>query len=321
MKPAATVMLLRDTTLGLEVFMLRRTNNAVFAGGMYVFPGGKVDAADGEGDEGYRVAAVRECYEEAGVLLAVDADGRMVDDGHPALAHRTAVYDGDVDVRALAADHGLRLATDALPWTSHWITPKGETARRFDTRFFMAASPAGQTFHHDDNETVASMWVRPADALARWEAGELQLMPPTVTNLRFLEAHGTVESAMAAGWAVGTPPCILPKIRFGESGRIIGVAMPDDPVRSGVLGVEGGGHHAQHAGAAPGHVGGRCHFLHDEASDGSELVGGRAGAGQGNRHASVAAGSHRRLERDAAQQRHADLVGQGLPATFAEQRV
>lgn len=166
MKPAATVMLLRDTTLGLEVFMLRRTNNAVFAGGMYVFPGGKVDAADGEGDEGYRVAAVRECYEEAGVLLAVDADGRMVDDGHPALAHRTAVYDGDVDVRALAADHGLRLATDALPWTSHWITPKGETARRFDTRFFMAASPAGQTFHHDDNETVASMWVRPADALA-----------------------------------------------------------------------------------------------------------------------------------------------------------
>lgn len=99
MKPAATVMLLRDTTLGLEVFMLRRTNNAVFAGGMYVFPGGKVDAADGEGDEGYRVAAVRECY-EAGVLLAVDADGRMVDDGHPALAHRTAVYDGDVDVRA-----------------------------------------------------------------------------------------------------------------------------------------------------------------------------------------------------------------------------
>lgn len=227
-KPAATVMLLRDTTLGLEVFMLRRTNNAVFAGGMYVCPGGKVDAADGEGDEGYRVAAVRECYEEAGVLLAVDADGRMVDDGHPALAHRTAVYDGDVDVRALAADHGLRLATDALPWTSHWITPKGETARRFDTRFFMAASPAGQTFHHDDNETVASMWVRPADALARWEAGELQLMPPTVTNLRFLEAHGTVESAMAAGWAVGTPPCILPKIRFGESGRIIGVAMPDD---------------------------------------------------------------------------------------------
>jgi 8-oxo-dGTP pyrophosphatase MutT (NUDIX family) len=228
-KAAATVMLLRDTDSGVEVFMLRRTQNAAFAGGMYVFPGGKVDAADGEGDEGYRVAAVRECYEEAGVLLAVDADGAMVSDGHPVLAHRTAVYDGEVDVRALAAEHGLRLATDALPWMSHWITPKGETARRFDTRFFMAASPAGQTSHHDDNETVASMWVRPSDALERFAAGELQLMPPTVTNLRFLDAHTSVASAMQAAWAVGTPPCILPKIRLSPEGRIAGIAMPGDP--------------------------------------------------------------------------------------------
>jgi len=228
-KAAATVMLLRDTQSGMEVFMLRRIQNAAFAGGMYVFPGGKVDAADGEGDEGYRVAAVRECYEEAGVLLAVDVDGAMVSDGHPALAHRHAVHDGDVDVRALSAEHGLRLATDALPWMSHWITPKGETARRFDTRFFMAASPAGQTSNHDDNETVASMWVRPADALERFEAGELQLMPPTVTNLRFLDAHTTVASAMGAAWAVGTPPCILPKIRLTAEGRMAGIAMPADP--------------------------------------------------------------------------------------------
>ena len=152
-------MLLRDTADGLEVFMLRRTNAAVFAGGMYVFPGGRVDPADGEGDEAFVVAAIRECYEECGVLLAVDDAGRMVDDGHPALAHRAGVYEGTVDMRALAADHGLRLLTDALPWVSHWITPKGETTRRFDTRFFVAASPAGQTSHHDDNETVASMWV------------------------------------------------------------------------------------------------------------------------------------------------------------------
>lgn len=228
-KPAATVMLVRDTDGDLEVFMLRRTANAVFAGGMYVFPGGKVDAADGEGDEGYRIAAIRECYEEAGVLLAVDADGRMVDDGHPALAHRTAVYDGDIDVRALAAEHGLRLATDALPWMSHWITPKGETSRRFDTRFFMAATPVGQTSHHDDNETVASMWVRPADALARHAAGELMLMPPTVTNLQFLAEHSSVATAMAAGWAVGTPMCIMPKIRLDDAGRLVGIAMPGDP--------------------------------------------------------------------------------------------
>jgi 8-oxo-dGTP pyrophosphatase MutT (NUDIX family) len=221
-------MLLRDTNDGLEVFMLRRTNAAVFAGGMYVFPGGRVDPADGEGDEAFLVAAIRECYEECGVLLAVDDDGRMVDDGHPALTHREGVYDGTVDVRALAAQHGLRLATDSLAWMSHWITPKGETTRRFDTRFFAAASPVGQSSHHDDNETVASMWVRPADALGRAAAGELQLMPPTMVNLRFLEAHASVEGAMTAARAVGTPPCILPKLRVID-GRFAGIAMPDDP--------------------------------------------------------------------------------------------
>ena len=226
-KPAATVMLLRDTTEGLEVFMLRRTNAAAFAGGMYVFPGGKVDPADGEGDEAFVVAAIRECYEECGVLLAVDADGNMVDDGHPVLAHRDAVHDGTVDMRALAAEHGLRLLTDALPWMSHWITPKGETTRRFDTRFFVAASPAGQTSHHDDSETVASMWVRPVEALAQFERGELQLMPPTITNLKFLQAHDDVESAMTASRAVGTPPCILPKIKIVD-GRMAGIAMPGD---------------------------------------------------------------------------------------------
>jgi 8-oxo-dGTP pyrophosphatase MutT (NUDIX family) len=226
-KPAATVMLLRDTTEGLEVFMLRRTNAAAFAGGMYVFPGGKVDPADGEGDEAFVVAAIRECYEECGVLLAVDADGNMVDDGHPALAHRDAVHDGTVDVRALAAEHGLRLLTDALPWMSHWVTPKGETTRRFDTRFFVAASPVGQTSHHDDSETVASMWVRPADALDRWQRSELQLMPPTVANLEFLHDHHDVQSAMAASRAVGTPPCILPKIRVVD-GRMAGISLPGD---------------------------------------------------------------------------------------------
>jgi 8-oxo-dGTP pyrophosphatase MutT (NUDIX family) len=226
-KPAATVMLLRDTAAGVEVFMLRRTNAAAFAGGMYVFPGGRVDPADGEGDDAFVVAAIRECYEECGVLLAVDADGRMVDDGHPVLAHRHGVHDGSVDIRALAEDHGLRLLTDALPWVSHWITPKGETTRRFDTRFFVAASPTGQSSHHDDNETVASMWVRPADALDRYEAGELQLMPPTIANLRFLGDHADVVAAMAASWAMGTPPCILPKLKVVD-GRMVGIAMPGD---------------------------------------------------------------------------------------------
>ncbi len=227
-KPAATVMLLRDSLSGLEVFMLRRTNNAVFAGGMYVFPGGKVDLTDGEGDEAYVVAAIRECYEEAGVLLAVDGEGSMVSDGHPALDHRSAVYAGDIDVRALAAQHDLRLATERLVWMSHWITPKGETVRRFDTRFFVAASPAGQASHHDDNETVASMWTRPAEALERHRAGQLTMMPPTVTNLEFLAAHESVGEAISAARQVGVPLCVLPKVRVVD-GRLVGVVMPGEP--------------------------------------------------------------------------------------------
>lgn len=231
-RPAATVMLLRDADTGsesggLEVFMLRRTNNAAFAGGMYVFPGGRVDDADGEGDAAFAMAAVRECFEEAGVLLAVDATGSTVRDGHPVLEHRHDVHDGTVDVRALAADHGLSLSTDELVWMSHWVTPKGETARRFDTRFFMVACPQGQTSYHDDSETVASMWVEPADALRRWRDGELLLMPPTVANLEFLAACDDVESAMVAARAVGIPPCVLPKVRSVD-GRVVGVSLPGD---------------------------------------------------------------------------------------------
>lgn len=231
-RPAATVMLLRDASTGsasggLEVFMLRRTNSAAFAGGMYVFPGGRVDAADGEGDDAFTMAAVRECFEESGVLLAVDADGRTVRDGHPVLDHRHDVHDGTVDVRALAAEHGLQLSVGDLVWMSHWITPKGESARRFDTRFFMVACPQGQTSYHDDSETVASMWVEPADALRRWESGELQLMPPTVANLDFLASHADVASAMVVARAVGVPPCILPKVRRVD-GRVVGVSLPGD---------------------------------------------------------------------------------------------
>jgi 8-oxo-dGTP pyrophosphatase MutT (NUDIX family) len=228
-KPAATVMLLRDTDGGIEVFMLRRNAAAAFAGGMYVFPGGRVDPADGDGDVAFVVAAIRECFEEAGVLLAVDEAGSMVRDGHPVLEHRHDVHDGSVDMHALAADHGLRLAVDMLPWVSHWVTPRRETTRRFDTRFFAAAMPDGQSSVHDDHETVASMWVRPTEALARGEAGELMLMPPTVKNLEFLAAHETVAAALDASWSIGTPPCILPKVRTGKVGMNAVVALPGDP--------------------------------------------------------------------------------------------
>ena len=227
-KPAATVMLLRDTSGGIEVFMLRRTTAAAFASGMYVFPGGRVDTADGDGDEGFIVAAIRECYEEAGVLLATDANGAMVADGHPALAHRQAVHDGDVDLRALCAEHHLLPAIENLAWVSHWITPVGESSRRFDTRFFMAVAPPEQSSRHDDNETIASAWVRPSDALRQHEQREITMMPPTIKNLEFVGVHHDAESAMAAARQLGQPSPIQPKLRRDASGRVRGIALPGD---------------------------------------------------------------------------------------------
>lgn len=220
-------MLLRDTPEGPEVFMMRRTANAVFASGMYVYPGGRVDDADGEGHEGYLVAAIRECYEEAGVLLVEEPSGELIGDGHPALGHRDAVHDGSLSIHDLCEQHGLRLATDRMAYVAHWITPKGEGARRFDTRFFLAVSPTEQSHTHDDGETVASEWIRPADALARGEAGDMGLMPPTVATLQFLARHDNAEAALVAGRAIGEPPVILPKIRFVD-GQMRGIAMPGD---------------------------------------------------------------------------------------------
>ncbi len=208
--------------------MLRRTTAAAFASGMYVFPGGKVDTADGDGDEAFVIAAIRECYEEAGVLLATDAAGYMATDGHPALAHRQAVYDGAIDLRALCAEHGLRPAADHLVWLSRWVTPSGEAARRFDTRFFVAMAPAGQTSHHDDNETVASEWVRPLDALRRQQAGELSMMPPTVRSLEFLADCRDAAQALAIARQVGRPEPILPRLRRDADGLVIGVSLPGD---------------------------------------------------------------------------------------------
>jgi 8-oxo-dGTP pyrophosphatase MutT (NUDIX family) len=221
-------MLLRDTTDGIEVFMLRRTTAAAFASGMYVFPGGKVDTADGDGDQAFVIAAIRECYEEAGVLLAIDADGGMAGDGHPALAHRQAVYDGAIDLRALCAQHDLRPAVNDLVWLSRWVTPSGEAARRFDTRFFVALAPADQTSHHDDNETVASEWVRPSDALQRQQAGELSMMVPTVKSLEFLAGHCDAGEALASARQVGRPQAIQPRLRRGADGLVIGVSLPGD---------------------------------------------------------------------------------------------
>jgi 8-oxo-dGTP pyrophosphatase MutT (NUDIX family) len=249
-------MLVRDGDDGLEVFMLRRTLSAAFAGGMYVFPGGKVDEADhadelepicdglddgqasallqlDRGGLGYWVAAIRECFEEAGVLLARrrGADEPVQFDD-PAVAARFevarhAVHAGERSLTEVCAEEDLVLITDAIHYVSHWITPIGEV-RRFDTRFFLARAPQAQEPLHDDGETIESLWVRPGDALERFRAGQLAMIPPTIRNLEFLVPHTSADAALAAARQVVSPPAILPRLRVGADGAVIGVAMPDD---------------------------------------------------------------------------------------------
>ncbi len=248
-------MLVRDAEAGMEVFMLRRNLAAVFAGGMYVFPGGRVDHADHadalepvcdglddstasarlqieRGGLAYWVAAIRECFEEAGVLLARHTDGDVVRFDDPEVAsrferERTAVYGGDRSLVDLCADERLLLTADGIHYVSHWITPVGER-RRFDTRFFLARAPQAQEPLHDDGETIESLWVRPEEALERFSAGELGMFPPTVRNLEFLLPHDSADAALEAAAHVGPPPTILPKLRVDADGQVTGVAMPDD---------------------------------------------------------------------------------------------
>lgn len=257
-KPAATVLLVRDAEVGgIEVFMLRRTLAAAFASGMFVFPGGKVDDVDGvdgishlcdglddrvassrlglsAGGLAYWVACIRECFEEAGVLLARRHDTGEVlrfDDEETESRferERHAIHDGSVALLDLCAREGLRLTTDAIHYVSHWITPVGER-RRFDTRFFVARAPHAQRPLHDNSETIDSMWIRPAEAIERWRSGDLVLMPPTAANIEFLLPYDSADDALAAAALVGTPRPILPKLRINADGRVTGVAMPDDP--------------------------------------------------------------------------------------------
>ncbi|MCU1361190.1 MAG: hypothetical protein JWN99_2479, partial [Ilumatobacteraceae bacterium] len=207
------------------------TLNAAFGSGMYVFPGGRVETSDGDDiDRAHRLAAIRECFEEAGVLLAyVPGTFQTIADGHPALAERQAVHDGSIDLSTLCAQHGLQPAIEQLVWVAHWITPRGESPRRFDTRFYLVPAPHGQSSTHDDNETIASLWVSPAQALERQAAGELTMMPPTITNLQFLTQFDTVAEAMETARSLPPPRAILPKLRMAADGTYTGISLPDDP--------------------------------------------------------------------------------------------
>jgi glyoxylase-like metal-dependent hydrolase (beta-lactamase superfamily II)/8-oxo-dGTP pyrophosphatase MutT (NUDIX family) len=216
--------LLRDGNEGIEVFMVRRHLDSEFVGGAYVFPGGAVDPADStelarlceglddatasailgveSGGLRFYVAAVREVFEEAGVLLAYDRTGGWVEAWDPNDivrygVHRRKLNNRETTMTEICRSEGVRLAVDRLAFWSHWVTPPGPP-RRFDTRFFLAAMPALQDPLHDSTETVASMWVRPVEALERAERGEVQIILPTARNLESLLEHQTVADALMA---------------------------------------------------------------------------------------------------------------------------
>ena len=180
-RDAATVMLVRDAPAGVEVFMVRRSLRLVFGGGAHVFPGGAVDDADRDmerwcagltdeqasailglarGGLAFWVAAVRECFEEAGVLLASGPDGESLALDDPATAerfasHRKAVDAGERSLAQVCELEHLRLAADGMHYVSRWITPEGPP-RRFDTRFFVCAAPERQTPLHDARRSPTS---------------------------------------------------------------------------------------------------------------------------------------------------------------------
>jgi 8-oxo-dGTP pyrophosphatase MutT (NUDIX family) len=217
---------MRDQAGGPQVFMVRRHEGTAFMAGADVFPGGRIDESDrGAAGDGwcdgiaqaaahlgdvpaaeaiaYHVAAVRETFEEAGILLARASDGRFARLAGGELharfkRHRHDVHAGTRPLPEVIRAEGLRVALDALVPYAHWLTPPIDV-RRFDTRFFVTRVPPDQTPAHDDTETTHSTWVTPADAIARCRRGEIVLPPPTWTTLRELEAFETVADVLA--WA------------------------------------------------------------------------------------------------------------------------
>jgi 8-oxo-dGTP pyrophosphatase MutT (NUDIX family) len=220
-RPASSVMLVRDAASGLEVFTLQRVTQMVFAAGMTVFPGGGVDVRDADeampwtgpdaewwadrfrldaaAARSIVVAAVRELYEETGVLLAgsprPDAAEVMVDSEHD--DDRAAVAAHQRSLSAVLRERHVELRADLLyPW-ARWITPPGRT-RRYDTFFFVAALPAGQRADCVTTEAAEGGWHRPADVLLAGDRGEVGLMPPTVAMLTDLAAAERVDELLAA---------------------------------------------------------------------------------------------------------------------------
>jgi 8-oxo-dGTP pyrophosphatase MutT (NUDIX family) len=254
-RDAATVVLLRDAPGGPEAFLLRRVRGMAFAAGMTVFPGGAVDPRDADTAVGWAgppaaewtvpldadeslarallCAAVRETFEESGVLLAGPSGGEVcATDGPGWEADRAGLEERAFSLAELLARRGLVLRADLLrPW-AHWITPPQESVRRrYDTRFLVAALPAGQATRAVTTEADVVEWVRPADALDQMRRGERPMMPPTIVTLEEVADFGSVADVLATRRPIarvqpevstvdGRPAVTLP------NGRVLRLAQP-----------------------------------------------------------------------------------------------
>lgn len=248
-KDAATVVLLRDGDAGLEVYLLRRHPGMAFAAGMSVFPGGTVDPRDfdaviweaGPSPEQWGrafgcpaataralvCAAIRETFEEAGVLLAGSSPESVVPDTSDDTwqADLEALVDRTLAFAVFLQRRRLTLRADLLrPW-AHWITPEFEP-RRYDTRFFLAALPTGQATRDVSSEADSVLWLPPQAAVAAADSGELAMLPPTYVTLRELAEFDTVHAALAAADARVISP-VLPAVRIVDGDSVLG--LPGDP--------------------------------------------------------------------------------------------
>lgn len=242
-RDSATVVLLREAAAGPEVFLLQRSGLSDSFGKAYVFPGGKLDADDSAAPAlcaldtradalapqlgepalattlaaGLYVAALRELFEEAGILLSTSST-------RPAGLTST-------DWQTWLAGAQAQLQASALvPW-SRWITPRmaALSKKRFDTRFFLAMAPANQTAVHDNFETTASIWLTPKEALQRYDRGEIEMAPPQIMSLAHLARYTTAQDALQAA-RQQPPPCICPE-NFTEDGNVV-LCYPGDPRHS-----------------------------------------------------------------------------------------
>lgn len=263
-RDASTVVLLRDRE-SLETYLMRRASTMAFAAGMYVFPGGRIDDADCDIDvrwagalpddarmtatqrqaRGLVVGAVREVFEETGVLLAVDDAGRTPTEDDEWERDRALVSESSASFAQVLARRGLMLDTSLLPLWTHWVTPEVES-KRYDVRFFVAAVPPGQEARDVSGEADHVSWMAPGAALHDYAQGRLPMLPPTVATLADLAALPDVASVVGSAPGREVRP-LMPRPRICADGALawdvidvrdgaVIVSLPGEPAGSEVSG-------------------------------------------------------------------------------------